>query len=257
MHAVRILVACLAPLLLAACASEGFEVSAHTQSVAYHEHVDPALLFRADPPTCAALPPLTPTTYGGLAELVDMTFLLSLRAAAPGGTGLSSAESIARMNAAGVAGEWQTLVRDYASSGVMDRERLSKIGKAIGAKHLIMPMLGYIVTNVNPQLSPFSITVAVTVWVSVYTSMQVWDPERGAIEWASTANCTIAVEVPMAAGYPIHQALRTSWDQMFIDLIKNRRGSILRERISPEAMQAAMTPEGAAKVDQATGGGGK
>lgn len=252
MIAVRILVACIALLLLSACASEGFEVSAHTQSVAYHDHVDPALILSANPPTCATLPPLTPTTYGGLAPLVDMTFLLSLRTVAPSGTVLSAAESIARMNAAGLAGDWQSLARDYATSGVMDRERLSKIGKALGVQHLIMPVLGYIVTNANPQVSPFDITVAVTVWVSVYTSLQVWDAERGAIEWASTANCSVAVEVPVAAGYPIHQALRTSWSQMFIDLIENRKGSLMRERISPEAMQAAMRGEGAAKTGPAT-----
>ena len=237
---VRTLVACLAPLLLSACASEGFEVSAHTQSVAYHDHVDPALILRANPPSCATLPPLTPTTYGGLAPLVDMTFLLSLRQIAPGGTVLSAVESTARMNAAGLGAEWQALARDYATSGVMDRERLAKIGKALGVKYLVMPMLGYIVTNVDPQLAPFEITVAVTVWVSVYTSMQVWDAERGAVQWASTGSCAIAMEVATAGAYPIHQALRTCWDQMFVDLMENRRGSLLHERMSPEAMQAAM-----------------
>jgi hypothetical protein len=144
------------------------------------------------------------------------------------------------MNAAGLGAEWQALARDYATSGVMDRERLAKIGKALGVRYLVMPMLGYIVTNVNPQLAPFEITVAVTVWVSVYTSMQVWDAERGAVDWASTGSCAIAMEVATAGAFPIHQALRTCWDQMFVDLIENRRGSLLKERMSPEAMQAAM-----------------
>lgn len=50
----------------------------------------------------------------------------------------------------------------------------------------------------------------------------------------------VAIEVAAAAGYPIHQALRKSWDQMLADLIQNRSGSLLRETLSPKAMQDAM-----------------
>jgi hypothetical protein len=77
----RALVACLLRTPLAACASQGFEVAAHTQTVSYREHMDPLLIVAASPPTCATLPPMTPTTYGGLIPLADMSFLLAMRSA--------------------------------------------------------------------------------------------------------------------------------------------------------------------------------
>ena len=80
----RALVACLLLTPLAACASQGFEVAAHTQTVSYREHMDPLLIVAASPPTCATLPPMTPTTYGGLIPLADMSFLLAMRSAVPG-----------------------------------------------------------------------------------------------------------------------------------------------------------------------------
>jgi hypothetical protein len=250
MKRIRPAIPCLVTVLAAGCASEGFEVSAHTQSVAYRERVDPSLILRADPPNCAILPGLTPTTAGGLAAHIDMTFLLALRAAAPGGSVLSSGESIARMNAAGIAGEWHSLAADYGQTGVLDRERLSRIGKALGVTHVVIPTLGYLVTNAEQQLQPFDITIAVTIWVSVYTSLQVWNVELGTVEWSSTASCSVAIETVAAAGYPIHQALRKSWDQMLADLIENRGGSVLREKLSPEAMQDAMAKGAADSGDR-------
>jgi hypothetical protein len=256
MTATRLLIACLVPMLLAACASEGFQVSAHTQSVAYRNHVDPALILRASPPSCATLPPLAPTTNGGLAPLADLTFLMSLRSVAPAGTVLPSAESTARLNQQGLAGDWQALARDYATCGMLDRERLARIGKALGVRHLILPMVGYVVTNDTQQVSPFNITVAVTVSAAVYASIQVWDAEHGAIEWTSTANCAIAMEVAAAGAYPLHQALRTCWDQMLVDLIENRRGSLLRVKTAPPSTPEtlnATTPDQAQALPPAAG----
>ena len=46
----RALVACLLLTPLAACASQGFEVAAHTQTVSYREHMDPSLIEAAGRP---------------------------------------------------------------------------------------------------------------------------------------------------------------------------------------------------------------
>lgn len=238
------ILACLSLSILCGCGSEGFKVSTVTQSVAYHDRVSPSSILLADPPNCAVLPALTPTTSGGLAPLVDTTCLFALREAAPHGQGLSSAESISRLNEAGVAGTWQSLAKDYAATGVMDRERLSKIGTAIGRKYLIIPMLGYVSSDAEQQVQPLGITIAVTAWVSVWTSIQVWDAETGALLWASSASCTIATEVLAASGAPIHQALRSAFGRMFTDLVENRQGSVFRETITSESMQTTV-PAGA------------
>ena len=231
----RLVAACISLSPLVGCASEGFEVAAHTQTISYRGHVDPDLIAKATPPACAVLPALSPTTYGGMVPLVDMSFLLSMRKSVPGGTIMSPGEAMTRMNAAGIAGDWQALARDYAASGLLDQARLAKIGKALGVRHLMVPMLGYITTNIDGQLQPFMITIARAVWVSVWGSLQVWNAETGAVEWVSCGYCTIATEVPLIAGYPIHQALTTVWNQMLEDLAKNRRGSLLRETL-PRAM---------------------
>jgi hypothetical protein len=194
--------------------------------------VDPALILHADPPDCAILPGLTPTTYGGLASHVDTSFLLSFRTAAPGSSVLSPGESIARMNAANVAELWQPLAYTYGQSGVMDRERLSRIGKALGVRRVIVPMLGYVVTNAEPQVQPFDITIAVTVWVSVYASVQVWDTERGVLEWSSTASCSVAIEVAARNG-SVEQACAQ---------LRRRRGAPIRlpEPAEPVACHPAI-----------------
>jgi hypothetical protein len=99
----------------------------------------------------------------------------------------------------------------------------------------MIPMLGYITTNIDGQLQPFMITIARAIWVSVWGSLQIWDAETGAVEWVSCGYCTIATEVPLIAGYPIHQALTTMWNQMLVDLTENRNGSMLHETL-PRSM---------------------
>ena len=219
----------LAPLVLAACSSDGFEVAAQTQSVTYRAALDPKPVLHAEPPQCAILPAIAPSA-NGLAPIAGMTFYRAIERLDPGMTVLPAGEVVTRMNAAGVATEWQSLAASYAASGVFDRERLSKIGKAIGARHLLVPMFAAMYTNFDDRFSFLGLTVDRTFWITVDASLQVWDAETGSPEWASTGACTVATEVVVATRVSLARSLETIWTQMLQDLLLHRSQSVLHAK---------------------------
>ena len=240
------------PLALAACSSDGFEVAAQTQSVTYRAWLDPKPALLAAPPQCAILPAIAPSA-NGLAPLAGMTLYRALGRVAPGMTVVPAGEVVTRMNAAGLATDWQSLATAYAASGVLDRERLAKIGKAVGVRHMILPMFAAMNTNFDDRFTFLGLTIDRTYWTTVDVSLQVWDAETGSPEWASTGACTVATEVVMATRVSLARSLETIWVQMLEDLVLHRAQSVIQRTEPAPAKDADTKPDApaAARPDAA------
>jgi hypothetical protein len=223
-------VACLA---LAACTSEGVyvKVAAQTQSFTHHPGLDPHAVMLASPPACAILPAVAPSAPG-LAPLASLTLDRALHEVNAAETVLSAGQAVSRMNAApGVGADWQALAAAYVASGVMDRERLGKIGKALGVRHVAMPMLATMTSQFDDRFCFFGLTIDRTFWITIDTSLQVWDAETGELEWQSTGTCTAATEVAVATRGSLVGSLETLWKEMLADMLERRTQSVLREHL--------------------------
>jgi hypothetical protein len=244
------LLAALPLAALVACSSDGFEVAAQTQSVTYRVEIDPRAALHASPPACAIMPALAPSA-NGLGPIASMTFYRALQQVAPGMTVVTAGESVARMNAAGVATDWQTLSAAYASSGVLDRERIAKIAKAIGVRHVVLPMFAAMNVNFDDRFSFLGLTIDRTYWTTVDVSLQVWDAQTGAPEWASTGACTVASEVVVATRASLARSLETIWTQMLRDLLEHRTQSVIHVKEPVPAADAADASDAKPATDAA------
>jgi hypothetical protein len=222
--------AMLASFAFAACTSEGIyvKVAAQTQSLAHRAGLDPRLLMLASPPACAILPAAAPSAPG-LAPLVSQTLDRALHEFNAAETVLSAGQSATRLNAAGAAADWQGLAAAYVASGVMDRERLGKVGKALGVRHVVMPMLATMTSQHSERFDLFGFTIDRTFWITIDTSLQVWDVETGELEWQSTGTCTAATEAAIATRGSLVGSLETLWKEMLTDMFELRSQSALRE----------------------------
>lgn len=225
--------AALALASLAACTSEGIyvKVAAQTQAFTHHPGLDPRAVMRASPPACAILPAVAPSTPG-LAPLAAHTLDRALHELDVNETVMSAGQAVARMNAAGVATDWQALAPAYVASGVMDRERLAKVGKALGVRHLAMPILATMNSQFDDRLYFFGLTVDRTFWITIDTSLQVWDAETGELEWQSTGTCTAATEVAVATRGTLAGSMITLWKQMVDDMLQRRTESVFRVHLA-------------------------
>jgi hypothetical protein len=223
-------------LLLAACSSDGFKMVAQSHSVAYRLDPDPKGLLLSVPPTCAVLPAEAPSAPG-YSALTGMALRAALLSSKHGETVLDAGVTASRINKAGLANDWHLLAVSYRDCGVMDYDRLSKIGKAIGVRHILVPTLAGSVSNFGPRLDFLGLTIGRTFWTTVDVSLQLWDTSTGDLVWQSTASCTAAAEVVVATRVSLRTAMQSGFVLMIDDLVQGHSESVMAAEIPDTKMR--------------------
>ncbi len=209
------------------CTTQGVAVDAVTHSVALGQRASPRNALATSPAQVAVLPAVAPS-QPGLAPLTNMALMRAIERTVPGATVVPAAVVAGRINEAGLGTAWHDLATEYVTGGVLDRERLAKVGKAAQVRWVLMPMLGNLWTYSNNRLNVLGLVVNWTVSTTVDVSLQAWDVESGQVAWASTGSCTIEAEVVLNARASLNRALETAFAQMVADLVKGRSRSVER-----------------------------
>ena len=218
-------------LLLGACSSDGFKMVARSHSVTYRLDPDPKALLLAVPPSCAVVPAEAPSAPG-YATLTSQAVRTAMMADSRCNAVMDAGMVASRISTAGLAEDWRALAVSYRDCGVMDRDRLSKIGKALGVRHIIVPTLAGVSTNFGVRLDFLGLTLGRTFWTTVDVSLQLWDALNGELVWQSTGSCTAAAEVLIATRVSMKTALESCFELMIDDLLQGRSESVINAEFS-------------------------
>ena len=232
------------------CTSDGVQVDASTRSVAFAQPFDGKALLRSRPDACAVLPALAPYQQG-LGPVTGMTLMRAIEDVDPAARVQAGGIVLGRLNAAGLGGAWRDLAGGYVVSGVLDRDGLAKIAQAVGARYLVMPMLGTMSTKTDTRLTFMGLVVGRTSSTTVDVSLQVWDSATGELAWASTGWCAVEAEVFLATRASLNRALESVWVQMVTDLAEGRSRSAVRRTERLQADERTDSEEGPGNADGA------
>ncbi len=234
----RTLAAAALVAVLAGCTSDGVQVDASTRSVAFVPAFDGRKLLESQPATCAVLPALAPYQQG-LGPVTGMTLMRAIERADPKARVQAGGIVLGRLNAAGLGATWRVLASGYVVSGVLERSELAKVAEAVGARYLLMPMLGNMNTKTDTRLTLMGLVVGRTSSTTVDVSLQVWDSATGELAWASTGWCALEAEVVLATRASLARTLESVWFQMITDLVEGRSRSVMRVVEPAKAVAAA------------------
>ena len=220
-------------LLLGACNSDGFTMVAHSNSVVYRVDPDPKALLDSVPPSCAVVPAIAPSEPG-YAPLTGLALRAAMVKNSRCETVMDAGVAASRISTAGVTQEWHALALSYRDCGVMDRDQLAKIGKAIGVRYILVPMLAGVSVNFGVRFDFLGLTLGRTFWTTVDVSLQLWDTSSGDLVWQSTSSCTAAVEVLIATRVSMRTAMESGFELMLDDLLQGRSVSVMSAKV-PDA----------------------
>ncbi len=96
---------------------------------------------------------------------------------------VSLAETLSDINRAGLAVEYTHMYRDYQDTGIFDRDTLSKIGQAVGARYLMQLKLAGFSQGSNDRFGTLGLRVLQTLQANVRLFLQIWDSKNGTIAW--------------------------------------------------------------------------
>src|SRR5262249_14748782 len=131
------------------------------------------------------------------------------------------------VNGRGRGAEWGGVVGGFGKRGIMDRERLSRIGSALGFRYLLLPGLAQFDHTILDRFEIAGVKVIRTRATVLRVWLQLWDTRTGHIVWESAGEVATASEVLRHDRIvPIDEMAEKLWRRMIQhDLLEGRTGS--------------------------------
>jgi hypothetical protein len=131
------------------------------------------------------------------------------------------------INDQGLATEYADLLSGFAKSGIMDRERLSRIGSAVGFRYLLLPGLAQFDHTILDRFEIAGVKVIRTRATVLRVWLQLWDTRTGHIVWESAGEVATASEVLRHDRIvPVDEMAQKVWRRMLQhDLLEGGTGS--------------------------------
>lgn len=151
-------------------------------------------------------------------------------------------ETLSILNKKGLAGVYATLLSSYSASGILERQGLSKIASALGARYLMLPDLAEFNQPVIDKFEALGFKLVRTRITSIKLWLQLWDLRTGQIAWESSGEVTAVTPLLRAKRtVPLNQLAQQLWLQMIEEGL--RGGKVENRRFITEEEQEGDSSE--------------
>jgi hypothetical protein len=262
----------LAGTFAAGCATPNIKVGVQTRSQLHVELDEPREILVSVPPRCAILPSAVSGASAGLGPFNDQSIGRMIEDAverrgergplgwlAGDGDGdgdvseetvFSPADVVNAANTAGLGGELKSLIGSVTAAGVLDRDRLRRIGRLLDVEYVMLPWLAGVHTDNATRFNFAGITLVRTGWTTVEMVLQLWHAPSGRLVWQSTASGTLVGEGVVGTPPSIQPVLDALLRAMLEDFVSGRSESVLSTEIAPTPAPSA--PASASSGAEAT-----
>lgn len=182
----------LSAIFSAACSTPFYMSDAHITSTPRPPSVDMAVLA-CEP--VATLGIAAPASLQGLSPTVSHALTAAFAQASPPIRAVPMPEVLNRLTDRGLAAEYADLLAGYGRSGIPERERLRRIGAALGSRYLLQPGLAEFNQALLDKFEFTGLKIVRTRISALRLWLQVWDTQTGHILSESTGELTVAAPV--------------------------------------------------------------
>lgn len=140
---------------------------------------------------------ITPSSITGHEQdrqTVAFLFAQVLHEERPGIPIVTLAETLSRINAAGMAIEYRDMLEHMDATGVLPGDFLARIGEVTGARYVVMLKLAQFQSESSRRFGLFSFRLVTTKIATLRLFCQVWDTQTAAITWEASQELTMAFD---------------------------------------------------------------
>lgn len=212
-----------ASVLLAGC-TPLYMWDTNTTSTARPQSFDMGELSRQPVATISLI---APAGLQGYSTSLSHALVAALARASPPIRGIPAHEIANALNDQGIVTEYADLLSGFARSGIMERERLQRIGSALGFRYLLVPGLAEFNHVILDRFEIAGIKVTRTRVSVLRVWLQLWDARTGHILWESAGEIATASDVIRHDRIvPIDEFAERLWRRMIQhDLLEGGTGS--------------------------------
>jgi hypothetical protein len=171
----------------------------------------------------AILGPLTPTSLQGFGTPLSHTLATVLSEASPPVRAAFPPDTVNRLNDRGLAPEYAELLSGFLRSGILERERLQRIGSGLGARYVFLPGLAEFSQVLVDKFELAGMKLVRNRVVTMRLWLQLWDTEQGHLLWESAGESVVSSQLLTAQQtVPLEQIAQQLWRRMVQDTLLPR-----------------------------------
>jgi hypothetical protein len=164
----------------------------HTTSTPRSQSFDVAQLAREPVATFGLI---APAALQGFSATLLHALNTALSEASPPVRGIPDHETVNMLNGQTLAAEYGDLISGFARSGILERDRLQRIGSALGSRYVVLPGLAEYNQVIIDRISIYGWNFIQSRVTTLRLWLQLWDTRMGQILWQSSGEITLATRL--------------------------------------------------------------
>jgi hypothetical protein len=143
----------------------------------------------------ATLGPAVAPGLQGMSPTVSYALATALSKAEPPIRTMPMAEMLNRLSDQGLGGEYSEVLAAAGRGGILDRDRLRRIGAALGSRYVLQPGLAEFSQTLVDKFEFAGLKMLRTRMAALRLWLQLWDAQSGHLLWESTGEVTVSAPV--------------------------------------------------------------
>jgi hypothetical protein len=140
----------------------------------------------------AALGLVAPASLQGFSPTVSLALATALAEVSPPLRGISTFETVNRLTDQGLGTEYADLLSGFARTGILERQRLRRIGSVLGARYVMLPGLAQLDETVIDKFEAAGLKLLRNRVTTLRLWLQLWDVQSSHIVWESAGEVTVS-----------------------------------------------------------------
>jgi hypothetical protein len=163
----------------------------------------------------AVLGVVAPPGLQGFSPSLSLALVRAIANARPPIRAIPGYETLSLLNEQGLARDYADLISGYASGGILERQRLRRIGSALASRYLMLPGLAEFDQTVIDKFEGLGLKLVRTRLTTLRLWLQLWDAQTGQIVWESGGEVTAVTQLLRAKRtVPLDRIAQKLWFQM-------------------------------------------
>jgi hypothetical protein len=140
----------------------------------------------------ATLGLVAPANLQGFSPTLSHALATALAEVNPPIREISTFETVNRLADQGLATEYADLLSGFVRNGILDRQRLRRIGSGLGSRYVLLPGLAQLDQAVIDKFEAAGLKLLRNRVTTLRLWLQLWDVQTGHIVWESAGEVTVS-----------------------------------------------------------------
>jgi hypothetical protein len=176
----------------------------------------------------AMLGPMTPAGLQGFSPFLSRALLAAISEMSPSIQGIPAHETVNMINGRGLSPEYGELISGFVRSGILERERLQRLGLAVGSRYVLLPGLADFNQILIDRFEFAGLKIVRNRVITLRLWLQLWDTHTGQIVWESTGEVNVARDLVFSPRIlPLDEIGQKLWQRMLEDNLAEKNESKL------------------------------